>query len=143
MKSKDEILKIINGKNWTGYIWHFSDQNINNGNAKPTFYFDKEVNAPNLEKIQELYLYNGNDVAIHCKYLGEKEPVFYVNELSDFEDEKLFKIEKEKTYPSHLQKFGVDKVKFKTIYKKTETIDGSAHTWEPVLEFFVGLTKNH
>lgn len=142
MKTLEEIKKALRDKTWIGYIWHFSDQNIKKEEGIPTIYLEKTiVLEDDLKNIQEMYLYDGQSTAIHCRYLGNAEPLFFMNTWSEFEDKDQYNIGQTKTYPSHLQKFGIRTVTYKTIYKKTPSVLGNAFTWEPVLEFFMGLEK--
>lgn len=139
---KGEVTKLLKNKDITGYVWMVSEK-------YPFIFYKEAIDIDNLYKtnepfnlILEAYLTNGKHSIKIMSVDGVEH--YYSYSLCDFSNENEFKIDKEaESYPSHLQKCGIDSLQFKTVYKLTETLSGNEFkTWQPILQYFVGMKTN-
>ena len=132
----EELKKLLNGKQVTGYIWMVEEK-------QPYVYNNEKVDFDKLNKtkssynkIQEAYLTDGKH-SIHIKNIDGKEKVF-VFAYQDFKGDNYL-VEEAKAYPSHVN--DIENLHFKQVYQLMENeISNGFQTWQPVVKLFTGLT---
>jgi len=128
----------------SGYIWMVEDK-------YPIVYDKEAIDFTQLDnegkvynKIQEAYLTDGEH-SIHIKNIDGKERI-YIFAYKDFDNEN-YKLDKEKRYPSHLQKvnnkqkYGIESLCFQQVYEwvPNEISGNEFGTWIPVVKLFKGI----
>ena len=136
--TRDDIKKCIDTRNVTGYVWYIDKKNPQVFKNE-SFAFNSNTEAKC--QIQEAYLTNETgDISIRIINSDGIEHCF-INKLEDFKtDTTNFKVGKKTEYPSHIN--NIECLTFNNIYKLTPSLsDEGFNTWQPVLQFFTGLTK--
>lgn len=141
-----DLKEYLTDKAVSGYIWyiHEKEPRLYNGKIDE---FNKSLEAKH--QIQEAYMYlkdKNQDISIRIINSDGKELCF-MNKLKDFSEntKTKYKIDdKINIYPSHIKKAdekGFVFLQFKQVYQLTESLsDSDFKTWQPVLQFFIGLT---
>ena len=120
-----EFKKSFDNKELSGYIWMVEERMVEDKDTNSFIYNNELINFDTINKtkhsfnnIQEAYITDGT-YSIHIKNIDGIEQVFVFSE-DDFEDEILFKIDKTKSYPSHIK--GITTAHFKQVYKLTASV---------------------
>ncbi len=143
LANDDTKMDLIKNKPLSGYIWMVEDK-------YPQVYKNEIIDFTNLDneakvynKIQEAYLTDGEH-SIHIKNIDGEEKVF-VFAYKDFDNEN-YKLDKEKCYPSHLQKvnniqkYEIESLCFQQVFELAPNdISKGFENWIPVVKLFKGI----